>query len=621
MKFYLYDTENAYEASPYAVFVSGVKCHYNDADSLPFIITMGGRVCFGEPGSEHHEILASIGEPQGRAEGRFWKKSGALTFWEEERDITAENVRLVVSAIHNKTGINPNDIRMFLDCQHDGRDRRGSGLIVEVSPMEYLSLRVPEGQNRRYFWDLYRKKAKISNGDGDNAAVSNGMLAKDVWRHYQNVSEGKRRKVAISESKLSEMIAGSVNRILAEEFGVPQWLAPLADYIIKRCSKFAWTAKFEKHMNSEKSLSAPFFCFRVPWEAIYKLTGKQFHGNSANDIFIYHWDSTDGAYAGFSQIGCCLYLPSDYFVLDTWEEENEDLRPSLMHELTHYINGGWGEHTKPEALGDTFRDPDAFVPSLEYLFSNTEMNARIAELWGTLHEYSEAIMEVLEEEEIDMNSPKDVIAKIYDEVCNFSLDRVYLNDMAWMYNKIVNEDDSGIYKGYFSFSNFNADVEDNVFCPVDWDVRCFYFELYDEGVTTNNNVLRIPNKEYICNLYRNSPEKAFNYLKFTITSQLRKKLENFRKRVYRVIYEFYKELRSKNDDGGLSYSQIAEMISESIRKILSEKGIHIKEKNRGKFTATKERTGKSTEELTHSKNPLTRKRAIFAQNAKKWNKK
>lgn len=47
-------------------------------------------------------------------------------------------------------------------------------------------------------------------------------------------------------------------------------------------------------------------------------------------------------------------------------------------------------------------------------------------------------------------------------------------------------------------------------------------------------------------------------------------------------------------------------------------GIHIKKKNRGKFNALKKRTGKSTEELTHSKNPLTRKRAIFAQNAKKW---
>lgn len=46
--------------------------------------------------------------------------------------------------------------------------------------------------------------------------------------------------------------------------------------------------------------------------------------------------------------------------------------------------------------------------------------------------------------------------------------------------------------------------------------------------------------------------------------------------------------------------------------------IHIKPENRGKFNATKRRTGKTTEELTHSKNPLTRKRAIFAQNAKKW---
>lgn len=47
-------------------------------------------------------------------------------------------------------------------------------------------------------------------------------------------------------------------------------------------------------------------------------------------------------------------------------------------------------------------------------------------------------------------------------------------------------------------------------------------------------------------------------------------------------------------------------------------GIHIKPENRGKFNALKKRTGKTTEELTHSKNPLTRKRAIFAQNAAKW---
>ena len=43
--------------------------------------------------------------------------------------------------------------------------------------------------------------------------------------------------------------------------------------------------------------------------------------------------------------------------------------------------------------------------------------------------------------------------------------------------------------------------------------------------------------------------------------------------------------------------------------------IHIKPENRGKFNATKKRTDKTTEELTHSKNPITRKRAVFAQNA------
>lgn len=47
--------------------------------------------------------------------------------------------------------------------------------------------------------------------------------------------------------------------------------------------------------------------------------------------------------------------------------------------------------------------------------------------------------------------------------------------------------------------------------------------------------------------------------------------------------------------------------------------IHINPENRGKFNAIKQRTGKTTEELTHSKNPTTRRRAIFAQNAAKWN--
>lgn len=70
----------------------------------------------------------------------------------------------------------------------------------------------------------------------------------------------------------------------------------------------------------------------------------------------------------------------------------------------------------------------------------------------------------------------------------------------------------------------------------------------------------------------------------------------------------------------LTEDELRQIVHEGTIKVyneLKESGIHIDPKNKGKFTATKERTGKSTEELTHSKNPLTRKRANFARMAKR----
>lgn len=46
--------------------------------------------------------------------------------------------------------------------------------------------------------------------------------------------------------------------------------------------------------------------------------------------------------------------------------------------------------------------------------------------------------------------------------------------------------------------------------------------------------------------------------------------------------------------------------------------IHIKKENRGKFTAYKKRTGKTTAEALHSKDPHVRQMANFARNARKW---
>ena len=47
-------------------------------------------------------------------------------------------------------------------------------------------------------------------------------------------------------------------------------------------------------------------------------------------------------------------------------------------------------------------------------------------------------------------------------------------------------------------------------------------------------------------------------------------------------------------------------------------GIHIKKKNRGKFTALKKRTGKSASWFKEHGTPAQKKMAIFALNARKW---
>jgi len=77
------------------------------------------------------------------------------------------------------------------------------------------------------------------------------------------------------------------------------------------------------------------------------------------------------------------------------------------------------------------------------------------------------------------------------------------------------------------------------------------------------------------------------------------------------INELFKSDIDKMTKAGVS--------QETIYSILRQK-YQIKERNitYTPSAATQKATGKTTEELTHSKNPLTRKRAIFAQNAKKW---
>jgi len=81
---------------------------------------------------------------------------------------------------------------------------------------------------------------------------------------------------------------------------------------------------------------------------------------------------------------------------------------------------------------------------------------------------------------------------------------------------------------------------------------------------------------------------------------------------------FYSWLLPPLLGGGTASFMLPAATDDSYDRGKDKHKIYIKPKNRGKFNALKKRTGKTTEQLTHSKNPLTRKRAIFALNSKKW---
>jgi DNA-binding winged helix-turn-helix (wHTH) protein len=91
------------------------------------------------------------------------------------------------------------------------------------------------------------------------------------------------------------------------------------------------------------------------------------------------------------------------------------------------------------------------------------------------------------------------------------------------------------------------------------------------------------------------------------------------------IVDWLKETDANDNPSTPEWIEAAEeLLNQCQPQQIQEKlksGIEINPENKGKFTATMKRTGKSAEELSHSKNPLTRKRAQFALNSRKWNKK
>lgn len=151
----------------------------------------------------------------------------------------------------------------------------------------------------------------------------------------------------------------------------------------------------------------------------------------------------------------------------------------------------------------------------------------------------------------------------------------------------------------------------------------------EEKKTTGKNYIENPNmpygkyKTYLKeNKLKDSIESQINYY---INQYLPSKDKSFKiedlnnKDINSVVEYLFKMQGTKFDPKQTTtMKKRAEFFRNSKFENGGKMSIHIKPENKGKFNATKKRTGKTTEELTHSKNPLTRKRAIFAQNAKKW---
>ena len=83
-------------------------------------------------------------------------------------------------------------------------------------------------------------------------------------------------------------------------------------------------------------------------------------------------------------------------------------------------------------------------------------------------------------------------------------------------------------------------------------------------------------------------------------------------KILKQFYNFEKTINSWVKKNGYKQGGILKRVESG------KSGIHIKPENRGKFTALKKRTGKSSTWYKEHGTPAQRKMAVFALNARKW---
>ena len=226
----------------------------------------------------------------------------------------------------------------------------------------------------------------------------------------------------------------------------------------------------------------------------------------------------------------------------------------------------------------------------------------------------------------------EILTNAYNAGKKYSSDMIFLND-----EKGLDKGLQGYSPSFIVYSLIGEDSEYNArdpFFTIDSGIRSI--DAYDfERMLDEDGLSRITGWDVVQFLDDSDAFDAFESFIYNNYPQQYRSMNTEAIEDYTTEQFFdanWDELAKSLMQQPVKEGRVLEMTEEELRRIVSEgakeaynrikegkSGIHIDPENKGKFTATKERTGKSTEELTHSKNPLTRKRAIFAQNAKKWN--
>ena len=222
MRFYDLGNDLNKLASPYCMCMPENDTKLLYKNGMVFGVTDAGRCVFGTNGERHHEQLQMKDGENLALRGVFWVNESVMALWQtfysmgEFKDL----MRTLAGGVSKELGINPGGIVLFLGYSFPS-DTPGEYRFFNVS----MTLTEAAGLNangdcEKYFIQQFKKDMEMKKNMGSGTFGRNGMLDRDMWRHYEVVGEGK-QTVRLTGKDLRTMIQEAVRRVINETPGYP----------------------------------------------------------------------------------------------------------------------------------------------------------------------------------------------------------------------------------------------------------------------------------------------------------------------------------------------------------------------------------------------------------------